>query len=304
MEIFRIFLTKLPESFSDKYLRKMRNDTPSLSIYLGYLDDAVATVRTRRLWLPLREIEERRFTFDRGQIRDRRTFAPRPTAFRRQWVNHAHWGDYDQDQNQGAESQYYVEEVETDEEDNAIEWHRRPQLTAYACSQESGSVSPQQLGHARLPRPLGAPPQPLANQLLHAIAWNDEERERSSKADVPYDRPIRFPCLTCGAPDHSRLCCEDVSLEEKQSLVRMFRLCCLCLKRGHFSATCTSRLRCAHCGGRHHTQLCVYSYPPREGNPSRPPHQQVDAVKNERKEKEISRALPSTAVFVIPPTRP
>lgn len=100
---------------------------------------------------------------------------------------------------------------------------------------------------------------------------------------MPYDRPIRFPCLTCGAPDHSRLSCKDVSVEENHRLVMMFRTCCLCLKRGHYSAACTRKLRCAKCGGRHHTQLCGCSYPLREGNPSRPPHQQVNKVEDERK---------------------
>ena len=169
MEIFRIFLTKFPESFSDRYLKKMHNDTPSLAIYLEYLDDAVATVRTRRLWLPYHELEMRRFSFDRGRVSDSRTFALGPTAFKQQWVNHADWEDHDQDQDLGAESQYYVEEVETDQEDRAIEWHSRPQLTAYACLQETDNVRPQQLGHERPQRLLGAPYQPLANEPLRAI---------------------------------------------------------------------------------------------------------------------------------------
>ncbi|KAH9393401.1 hypothetical protein TYRP_021914 [Tyrophagus putrescentiae] len=122
MEIFRIFLSKLPECFSDKYLRKMRNDTPSLSIYLEHLDDAVATVRTRRLWLPQHAPGEGRFLADRGQVCDSLTFALRPTASKRQWVNHADWRDRDLE----VESKYYVEEVESEQGDEATDWHSRP----------------------------------------------------------------------------------------------------------------------------------------------------------------------------------
>ncbi|KAH9396072.1 hypothetical protein TYRP_020153 [Tyrophagus putrescentiae] len=136
----------------------MHNDTPSLAIYLEYLDDAVATVRTRRLWLPYHELEMRRFSFDRGRVSDSRTGSTTLIG-----------KDHDQDQDLGAESQYYVEEVETDQEDRAIEWHSRPQLTAYACLQETDNVRPQQLGHERPQRLLGAPYQPLANEPLRAI---------------------------------------------------------------------------------------------------------------------------------------
>ena len=278
MEIFRIFLTKLPELFSDRYLREMHNDTPSLAIYLEYLDSAVMAVRTRKLWLPYHRPEEDRFSTGGDLASDFPAFASE-----QRWVNHADWRDLYQDQNPVEESQCYVEEAETDQEDSAIEWHSRPQLTAYACSQKSDSVSLQQPGHTRPQRSIEAPPRSLNDQPHRAIAWYTQEKEGPSRAIVSYDRPIRFPCLTCGAPDHSSLCCESVSLEEKHRLVKLFRLCCLCLKRGHYSAACKSKLRCAKCGGRHHKQLCENSYPPREGNPSRPPHHQMNRVEAEQK---------------------
>ena len=208
MEIFRIFLSKLPECFSDKYLRKMRNDTPSLSIYLEHLDDTVATVRTRRLWVPQRAPGEGRFLTDRGQVCDSLISALRPTASKRQWVNHADWEDLKRDRDLEVESKYYVEEVESEQGDEAIDWHGRPptdrsggqptsfgqatiqygrpysacpQLTAYACLQKSDSVRSQQLGHARPQRPFGAPFQPLVNRPPHPIEWDDKEREGGIK---------------------------------------------------------------------------------------------------------------------------
>lgn len=50
MKIFRIFLSKIPLEFSERYLRRLRNGVPSLDLYLHYLDKTLVALRTKDLW--------------------------------------------------------------------------------------------------------------------------------------------------------------------------------------------------------------------------------------------------------------
>lgn len=59
MEIFRVFLSKVPVVFSKRYLRRMHSADPSLELFLNYLDEALVTVCTKGLWLTFEDLPKK-----------------------------------------------------------------------------------------------------------------------------------------------------------------------------------------------------------------------------------------------------
>lgn len=68
------------------------------------------------------------------------------------------------------------------------------------------------------------------------------------------DKPNCCYCNHSHTPER----CDQVSNpeERKQALMKSGR-CFVCLRRGHLSRQCRSKLRCVACGGRHHSSICT-----------------------------------------------
>ncbi|XP_055527692.1 uncharacterized protein LOC129720263 [Wyeomyia smithii] len=66
-------------------------------------------------------------------------------------------------------------------------------------------------------------------------------------------------CIVCSG-QHTLYQCSSfsqMSVSEKEQLVRRNQLCRNCLRRGHMAKDCSSESSCRKCQGRHHTQLCM-----------------------------------------------
>ena len=74
-------------------------------------------------------------------------------------------------------------------------------------------------------------------------------------------------CCYCSHNHNPERCNQVRNPEErKQALMRSGR-CFVCLRKGHLSQQCHSKLRCVACGGRHHSSICVETLA-REKEPS------------------------------------
>ena len=65
-------------------------------------------------------------------------------------------------------------------------------------------------------------------------------------------------CMLCGNNDHSLNVCEEFksrSLEDRKAFVKENKLCFACLRSGHMSSSCISKLTCTICSKTHPTSL-------------------------------------------------
>ena len=63
-------------------------------------------------------------------------------------------------------------------------------------------------------------------------------------------------CCYCHQGHQSHLCRIVTQYGERRQCLRRAGRCFTCLRKGHLSKDCRSKLRCSSCGGRHHLSLC------------------------------------------------
>ena len=78
------------------------------------------------------------------------------------------------------------------------------------------------------------------------------------------DKP---PCCYCDNSHTPERCNRVSNPEERKLYLTRSGRCFVCLRRGHLSQQCQSKLRCSTCGGRHHSSICGET-PTREKEPS------------------------------------
>ena len=92
------------------------------------------------------------------------------------------------------------------------------------------------------------------------VYGNQKSEKSSTSTRVAYATSNSLPCLVCEREGHEVLSCEKfVALRPEdrlQTAVRL-RLCFVCLKGGHITRDCTSKMRCKaeNCGRMHATML-------------------------------------------------
>ena len=92
------------------------------------------------------------------------------------------------------------------------------------------------------------------------VYGNQKSEKSSASTRVAYATSNSSPCLVCEREGHKILSCEKfVALRPEdrlQTAVRL-RLCFVCLKGGHITRDCTSKMRCRaeNCGRMHGTML-------------------------------------------------
>ena len=95
---------------------------------------------------------------------------------------------------------------------------------------------------------------------LDPVYGNQKSEKSSASTRVVYATSNSSPCLVCEREGHEVLSCEKfVALRPEdrlQTAVRL-RLCFVCLKGGHITRDCTSKMRCKaeNCGRMHATML-------------------------------------------------
>ena len=78
------------------------------------------------------------------------------------------------------------------------------------------------------------------------------------------------PCCYCNK-SHSPSNCDAVAqVDARRQVLRRNGRCFTCLRKGHMSRDCRSKVRCQKCGGRHHLSICG-------SRPERDPEQQASA---------------------------
>ncbi|XP_055604362.1 uncharacterized protein LOC129752613 [Uranotaenia lowii] len=65
-------------------------------------------------------------------------------------------------------------------------------------------------------------------------------------------------CFVCSGQHNIYQCASfnNMSVDERENVVRRNQLCRNCLRRGHLAKTCSSESSCRNCNSRHHTKLC------------------------------------------------
>ncbi|XP_055588962.1 uncharacterized protein LOC129741272 [Uranotaenia lowii] len=65
-------------------------------------------------------------------------------------------------------------------------------------------------------------------------------------------------CFACSGQHNIYQCASfnNMSVDERENVVRRNQLCRNCLRRGHLAKTCSSESSCRNCNSRHHTKLC------------------------------------------------
>ena len=107
--------------------------------------------------------------------------------------------------------------------------------------------------------------------------WGDRPRlhmERVSTARALFmGKDNCNKCQFCLESHEAATCKRNVNPEERKSILIKFSRCFLCLKKGHRSFQCKSKIRGKYCKGRHHYLLCQDKEPTvREAQPSSTPH--------------------------------
>ena len=116
------------------------------------------------------------------------------------------------------------------------------------------------------------------DKLLEEMEKEIDARERAQATQIPSHQPVRKPrepphsqvlfsgnsstsCCYCRKPHLSEACTTIQGLEDRKLALRKSGLCFVCLRRGHISRNCRSKLGCSHCGGRHHVSVCTRDTP-------------------------------------------
>lgn len=217
IEILKIFAGKLPRELSSKYIARIRNDVPSLSLYLQYLDDGLLTVRNTVQLNPGNELSNRqRGPFSRFPMR--RT----PARFTPARPSGRGWGGA---VNNVTPNDTFLGFPNTIREE-----------TVNAVNLQGGHRS-NDAGQAVKPKVKKAKPSGVSNP--------------SSGGDR-----LKPPCSKCGDPVHNIFYCKLLTPEAKLKLARELGVCYVCLKLGHTAHQCTLPYKCVKCGGHHNVQLC------------------------------------------------
>ncbi len=245
MEIFRVFVQKVPRSYNERYMRRVKFDVPSLEMYLSYLDESIATARTRALWYPPSKGETRKSSNGGRQTTsvDHRNFDTQRDCT---YARHTAQPQRDHD---------WAEEEDFNQ-------HRPPQRRVER-SRDSPPADRACLQVDRLTRDdrrqfRDRQPGPIQTSLRAerrgiAPGATDDPAPEPSEED---QKDVRFPCKACGHPSHSRFYCPEESPQEKRKIAKVLSLCFVCFSKQHTTDDCSLRYNCAKCGGRHSIYLC------------------------------------------------
>ena len=106
------------------------------------------------------------------------------------------------------------------------------------------------------------------DELLKLIEAEVQARERSSARSSqrrPKDLPIgatlftdarSFQCCFCQREHPSQNCQAVTGVDSRREVLRKTGRCYICLRKGHVSRSCQSRIKCLNCKGRHHVAIC------------------------------------------------
>ncbi len=241
MEIFREFVPKVPRSYNDRYMRRLKYNTPSLEMYLAYLDEGIATARTRALWYPSSGKETRKSSSNTHQTTgiDHRDFdTQRDCTYARPKRDHD-WAEEEYDNHHRPPQRRVERSYDSPLADRAcLQVNRQVRDDRRQTREKQSEPFQSSLSAERR----GTRPGAIAN---HAPEPTEEDQ-----------KDVRFPCKTCGHPNHSRFYCPRVSPQEKRKIAKVLSLCFVCFSKQHTTDDCSVQYECAKCGGRHSIHLC------------------------------------------------
>nr|XP_047142928.1 uncharacterized protein LOC124817159 [Hydra vulgaris] len=68
-------------------------------------------------------------------------------------------------------------------------------------------------------------------------------------------------CIFCSKSHKSESCKTVTNINSRRNILRDKRRCFNCLKSGHMSKDCRSRISCYECSGKHHISMCFKKFP-------------------------------------------
>ena len=119
------------------------------------------------------------------------------------------------------------------------------------------------------------------DELLKLIEEEVQVRERSSARTSQSERrhkelPTAATLLTdtqspqccfCQQNHPSQNCQAVTGIDSRREVLRKTGRCYICLRKGHVSRTCRSRIKCLTCHGRHHVAICSVAARPKTEEP-------------------------------------
>lgn len=82
-----------------------------------------------------------------------------------------------------------------------------------------------------------------------------QQKEQSTGASLLTGAAATPKCCFCQQNHPSQECQSVTDLETRRSSLRKNGRCFVCLRRGHISRTCNSKIKCQKCKGRHHAAV-------------------------------------------------
>ena len=83
-----------------------------------------------------------------------------------------------------------------------------------------------------------------------------EPREQPHTATTLLSGNSATSCCYCKQQHTAEACTSVKGIEDRKQTLRKFGRCFICLRKGHISRECRSRLRCSKCSARHHVSIC------------------------------------------------
>ena len=96
-------------------------------------------------------------------------------------------------------------------------------------------------------------------------------KEQSTGAALLTGDAATPKCCFCQQEHPSRGCKTVVDIEARRAVIRRTGRCFVCLRKGHISQNCHSKIKCQACKGRHHVAVCPGPSVTEQPSPSNTP---------------------------------
>ena len=127
---------------------------------------------------------------------------------------------------------------------------------------------------------------------VHAVDRPKQQKQPVSTASMLFTPEENLQkCCFCKQEGHQPNDCGIKELEERKSILKKSFKCFLCLKCGHRSFDCCSKLRCKFCRAKHHSSICAAN---------RPKHSSIsNKESSDREAKSASAPINVNSAFML-----
>ncbi|XP_065654791.1 uncharacterized protein LOC136081405 [Hydra vulgaris] len=97
---------------------------------------------------------------------------------------------------------------------------------------------------------------PLSIETLHSSSSYNNIKNYSTSYNKHLEKNESFKCAFCSKNHLSQQCMSVTQLDARRKILKDKKRCFICLRIGHISSKCLSRIKCYECSERHHSAMC------------------------------------------------